>query len=104
MTMLDVLWPLMAGFVFGGVFFGGLWWTVRHAADFRWPGPSMLASVLLRMATVLGGLYLVGNGEWTRMLLYLLGLLMARLAVTWATRLPPPVSPSNASGEARHAP
>lgn len=102
--MFDLLWPIVAGLFFGGVFFGGLWWTVRHAADFRRPALSMLTSVVLRMGAVLGGLYLVGNGEWTRMLLYLLGLLMARLAVTWATRLPPPVSPSSPSGEARHAP
>lgn len=99
-AMVNTLWVVTAGFVLGLLFYGGLWWTVRHAADFRRPALSVLGSALLRMAAVLGGFYWVAGGEWSRMLLCLLGLLLARLAVTWATRLPLPQT----SSKARHAP
>ena len=102
-AMLELLWApwaLAAGFGLGLLFYGGLWWTVRHLADFRRPALMLLGGALLRMGAVLGGLYAVAGGEWSRLLLGLLGFLVARLAVTWATRLPP--SPSKR--EAHHAP
>ena len=95
-----MLLAIAAGFVLGLLFYGGLWWTVRRAAVFRWPALAVLASALLRTAAVLGGFYAVAGSDWSRMLLCLVGFLLARLAVTWATRLP---SPSR-SGEAGHAP
>ncbi len=98
--MADLLWAISAGFVLGLLFYGGLWWTVRHAADFRRPALTLLGSALLRTAAVLGGFYAVGGGEWSRMLLCLQGFLIARVAVTWATRLPSTSTPA----EARHAP
>lgn len=98
--MLDTLWAIAAGFVLGLLFYGGLWWTVQHATAFRRPALTLLGSALLRIAAVLGGLYLVADGQWSRILLCLLGLVIARLAVTWATRLP---STEN-SVESCHAP
>ena len=53
----------------------------------------LLASAVLRIGVALGGFYLVAGGDWARMLLCLLGFLLARLAVTWATRLPSPATP-----------
>jgi F1F0 ATPase subunit 2 len=97
---------IAAGFVLGALFYGGLWWTVRHAADFHRPALIVLGSALLRMAAAWGGFYAVAGGEWSRVLLCLLGFLVARLAVTWATRLPAP-SPSPSAPtptQARHAP
>lgn len=88
--MPEMLWPVVAGFVLGGIFFGGLWWTVRHLSDLRRPALALLVSGLLRTTAVLGGFYAVGGGQWSRLLLCLLGFLLARLAVTWFTRLPPP--------------
>jgi F1F0 ATPase subunit 2 len=89
-----------AGLVLGGLFYGGLWWTVRQAAHFRRPALAVLASALLRSVAVLGGFYGVGGAEWSRWLLCLLGFLIARLAVTGLTRLPP----ATTSPAARHAP
>lgn len=91
---------MAAGIGLGLLFYGGLWWTVRHAADFRRPALALLGSALLRFGVVLGGLYLVGAGVWSRMLLVLLGVLLARLAVTWVTREPAPPTPA----KAHHAP
>lgn len=93
---------LVGGMALGGVFYGGLWWTVRHAARWRHPGTTMLISALLRLATALGGFYVIAAGDWRRMLLCLLGFVAARLAVTWATRLP--ATTHAAAGEPRHAP
>jgi F1F0 ATPase subunit 2 len=71
-----------AGAALGLLFYAGLWWTVRRAATFRRPGPSVLASLLLRMGVTLGGFHLVGGGDWLRLLLCLAGFVLARAAVT----------------------
>ena len=83
------LLAVLAGAALGVLFYAGLWWTVQHAATFRRPGLSVLASMLLRMGLTLGGFYLVAGGDWARLLLCLLGFVLARLAVTWLTRLTP---------------
>jgi F1F0 ATPase subunit 2 len=91
------------GAVLGAVYFGGLWWTVRHADSFQQPVLSMLASVMLRMGAALGGFYLVAGGSWKRLLLCLLGFVAARVAVTWLVR---PRTPSRVGTamEIVHAP
>lgn len=102
------LGPLMAavaGAALGLVFYGGLWWTVRRAATFRRPGLSVLTSLLLRMSATLGGFYLVADREWARLLVCLLGFVLARAAVTWLTRLPWSVDGQiRAARRTRHAP
>ena len=98
--MADAPWAIAAGFVLGLLFYGGLWWTVRQVTAQRRPALSVLGSALLRMAAVLGGFHWVAGGEWSRLLLCLSGFLLARLAVTWATRLPPRSTPAGAG----HAP
>ena len=86
------LWPaLLAGLtgaMLGALFFGGLWWTVRHGASSRRPALWFFGSLVLRSALVLVGFYLVGAGQPARMALCLLGFLVARGAVLRATRLP----------------
>ena len=77
---------LVAGAGLGAIYFGGLWWTVRRAGSFRRPAFSMLVSVLVRMSMVLGGFYLVAGDSWQRLLLCLLGFVVARAAVTWRVR------------------
>jgi F1F0 ATPase subunit 2 len=76
----------IAGGVLGAIFFGGLWWTVRKAVSSRQPALWFFASLLLRMSIVLAGFYSVSSGHWERLLLCLLGFVMARLVVTWLTR------------------
>lgn len=101
---LGVLLPVVGGAVLGLIFYGGLWWTVRRAATFQRPGLSMLAIMLLRMGITLGGFYLVAGGELQRMLLCLFGFVLARVAVTWCTRLPPTPGRMHTETGARHAP
>ncbi len=83
---LRAMLALVAGAALGAIYFGGLWWTVRRAGSFRRPAFSMLVSVLVRMSMVLGGFYLVAGGNWQRLLLCLLGFVVARAAVTWRVR------------------
>jgi F1F0 ATPase subunit 2 len=89
MTMNEVL-PLvlagMAGLVLGAVFFGGLWWTVRKGVSSQWPALWFFGSLLVRMSIALAGLLFVGRGHWERLVVCLLGFVMARLFVMWLTR------------------
>jgi F1F0 ATPase subunit 2 len=92
-----------AGGALGAIFFAGLWWTVRKGVSSRHPALWFLGSLLLRMSLVLTGFYSVSGGHWDRLLLCLLGFIMARQFVTWMTRLSRETSPSSAQ-EAGHAP
>ncbi len=83
---LAAMLALVAGAGLGAIYFGGLWWTVRRAGAFRRPAFSMLVSVLVRMSVALGGFYLVAGDSWQRLLLCLLGFVVARAAVTRRVR------------------
>jgi F1F0 ATPase subunit 2 len=81
---------VLTGMLLGGVFFGGLWWTVRKGLS-----PSQaasgaafwfLGSFLIRTTITVGGFYLVGRGDWHRMIGCLAGFLLGRLVVVRLTR------------------
>jgi F1F0 ATPase subunit 2 len=76
----------LAGLSLGGIFFGGLWWTVRKGVASRRPALWFSASLLLRTGIVVAGFYFVGRNDWQPLLLCLLGFAMARPVVTWLTR------------------
>ena len=75
-----------AGGVVGAVFFGGLWWTIRWGVSAQRPALWFSGSLLLRVSIVLAGFWLATGGQWQRLLLCLLGFVMARIVVTWLTR------------------
>jgi F1F0 ATPase subunit 2 len=91
------------GGVLGMIFFGGLWWTVRKGLSSQRPALWFFGSLLLRMGIVLAGLYFVGGGRWERLVLCLVGFVMARLVVTWLTR-PSGDDHIRPAQEASHAP
>ena len=101
-TLTLTLAPL-AGAVLGAIFFGGLWWTIRKGVSSRQPALWFFGSLLVRMSIVLIGFFLIGRGHWQRLLLCLLGFVIARLVVTWLTR-PPVKNHSRPLPEASHAP
>jgi F1F0 ATPase subunit 2 len=92
----------LAGAGLGGVFFGGLWWTVHKGLSSQQPVVWFAGSLLLRMTITLGGFYLVMGSSWQRLLLCSIGFIMARLLVSWITRLPR--SHSLPAGAVSHAP
>ena len=93
----------LAGGALGGIFFGGLWWTVRKSLSASQPALWVFASLLLRMGLTMAGFYGVSGGGWQRLLACLAGFIVARQIVTRLTRLPP-APPALSTQEARHAP
>jgi F1F0 ATPase subunit 2 len=97
--MTDAL-PLIASWAAGAalaiLFFGGLWWTIQRAIASPRPALWFAGSLLLRASAVLGGIYLVGQGEWIRIVACLVGFAMTRPLVLWSTR--------HLNREAAHAP
>jgi F1F0 ATPase subunit 2 len=75
-----------AGAALAILFFGGLWWTVPRGVASPRPALWFAISLLLRVSLVLGGIYLVGHGDWTRMVACLVGFAMARPLVLWSVR------------------
>ena len=83
---LELLMPLIVGMLLGGLFFGGLWWTIRRGLASPRPVVWFLGSLLLRTGLTLAGFYLIAGGNPSRLLACLLGFLVARLIVTRWTR------------------
>ena len=76
----------LAGAALGAIFFGGLWWTVRKGVSSGQPAVWFLGSLFLRMTIVLFGFYAISGGHWQRLLVSLMGFVMARVVVVWLTR------------------
>src|SRR5664280_3746105 len=106
MTMNETLTLALAlavGLLLGVIFFGGLWWTVRKGVSSKQPALWFFGSLLVRMSIALAGFYFVGRGHWERLLVCLLGFIVARLIVTRLTG--PQVKHHNSPAmEAGHAP
>jgi F1F0 ATPase subunit 2 len=84
--LLALAFAWVAGLVLGAFFFGGLWWTVHKGVASKQPAVWFFVSLLLRMCVALFGFYFVSGGRWERLLLCLLGFVIARLVVAWLTR------------------
>ena len=80
---------VVAGTLLGGVFYGGLWWTVRRGLLSRQPAVWFLASLVARTAVALLGFYAVFRGDWRRLVACLAGFVLARILVPRLTRIPP---------------
>jgi len=94
---------LVAGVGLGAIFFGGLWWTVRKGVSSKSPALWFLGSLLLRASIVLAGFYFVSGGHWDRLLLCLIGFVIAHFIVTRLTG--PPLDRHNPLAKgAGHAP
>jgi F1F0 ATPase subunit 2 len=85
-STLTLALALLGGILLGVIFFGGLWWTVRHGLLLPAPALWFSASSLIRTAVALGGFYVVSHGEWRRLLACLLGFFLARIIVMHASR------------------
>jgi F1F0 ATPase subunit 2 len=84
----SIVLSLLAGVLFGTIFFGGLWWTVRRGLSSKSPALLFVGSLFLRTIITVAGFYFVSHGDWRRLLACLLGLLLARVVVTRLTRTP----------------
>ncbi len=93
---------VVAGILLGGMFFGGLWWTVRQGLSSQRAALWFLGSLLLRLSLVLVGFYFVLGDSWQRLLAGLLGFTVSRPIVTRFIR--EAAQPSRLAREAGHAP
>ncbi|MGA7750567.1 MAG: ATP synthase subunit I [Gallionella sp.] len=100
--MMHLILVLLAGMLLGAIFFGGLWWTVLKGVSATQPALWFSISLLLRTGVTLAGFYFVSGADWKRLLLCLLGFIIARLIVTRLTAM----QMINEAGarEASHAP
>jgi F1F0 ATPase subunit 2 len=80
------------GLMLGGIFFGGLWWTIRKGINAKRPVLWFSVSMIVRITIVLAGFHFVGGGQWDRLLSCLLGFIAARSLAIWLNR-PPSTKP-----------
>ena len=92
----------VAGLLLGAIFFGGLWWTVQKGVSSKRSALWFFGSLLLRTSIALAGFYFIAHGHWERLLVCLLGFVIARLIVTRLTRAAE--KPTYLAQEASHAP
>lgn len=83
---LALIFAFAAGMLLGGVFFGGLWWTVRKCVETPYPARWILGSAITRMSITLAGFYFVSAGQLQPLLACVVGFMAARLTVTRLTR------------------
>jgi len=87
--MNDTLFLLIAfvlGILLGVIFFGSLWWAVQKGMVSKRPVLWFFGGSLLRTSITLAGFYFIGNGHWQRMLVCLLGFIIARFIVKGRVR------------------
>lgn len=78
---LYILAALAAGMLLGTIFFGGLWLTVVKSMSSKTPALWFMGSFLLRTGIVLTGFYYIADGNIKRILVCLLGFIIARILV-----------------------
>jgi F1F0 ATPase subunit 2 len=81
-----ILIALISGLLFGTLFFGGLWITVRKTLGSPNPAIWILGSSLLRTAIVLIGFYYIVQEGLQALLISLVGFIIARFIVMRATK------------------
>lgn len=74
----ELLFSCFIGSALGGVYFAGLWETVRKLPDAEKPVRRMALSFALRTALALTGFYLVMQGDWQRLAAAMVGFLLMR--------------------------
>ena len=100
---LTLVLAFVTGVLLGAIFFGGLWWTVQKVVSSKRSALWSLGSLLLRTSIVLAGFYFIARGHWERLLVCLMGFVVARLVVTWLSR-PTGEKQTRPAEEASHAP
>ncbi|NIP71970.1 MAG: ATP synthase subunit I [Gammaproteobacteria bacterium] len=94
-SLTDLVLALAAGMAFGAVYLMGLWLTVRRLPRASHPGLLALGSLVVRLGLLLGGLFLVADGQWQRIVIALAGFLLIRTVLV--RRLGPPARTGKAA-------
>ena len=84
---LPVILAFVMGVLLGTFFYGGLWWTIQKGVSSKQPALLFTGSLAVRTIIALAGFYFVSRGNWHRLLGCLVGFVIARILVTWFTRI-----------------
>lgn len=68
----------LVGILAGGLYFSGLWFTVRQLPTANRPALLLLGSFALRLILLLGAIYLLASTHWSNLFSALAGVLLAR--------------------------
>ncbi len=78
----------LGGVLMGAFFFGGLWWTISRGIKSNIPAIWFLASLIIRTAVTVTGFYLIAGEQWLRLVVCLIGFLVARGIAKRILRVP----------------
>jgi len=73
---------LLAGAALGVVFFGGLWLTLQRMQSARHPALLLAGSFIGRSVITLAGFYVIAGGHLERLLVAVLGFVLARMVTS----------------------
>ena len=89
--MIEIL-PFIAAFItgilLGGIFFGGLWWTIQKGLSATNPALWFISSLILRVAITVSGFYFIAAGNWQKLVVCLVGFIITRFLISHFLRLP----------------
>lgn len=77
-TLLPDLFVFPLGFVLGIFYFSCLWFTVQHLTRTKHPLLLMVGSGVVRLSVALLSFYFIIGGHWERLMIALVGFLLAR--------------------------
>jgi F1F0 ATPase subunit 2 len=77
-TLLPDLFVFPLGFGLGIFYFSCLWFTVQHLTRTQHPVLLMVGSGVARLSVALLAFYFIIGGHWERLMIALLGFLLAR--------------------------
>lgn len=83
---LFMILAFIAGLALGILFFGGLWFTVNKSINAKMPAIWIISSFFLRVSIILTGFYFVSGGSWQRLLICVVGFVVARFIIVTLTR------------------
>lgn len=69
---------LLVGTLLGGLFFGGLWLTIKMALNSKTPAVLFILSFFIRTAAVLGGFYMIAKQDSSLWIMCVCGFIVAR--------------------------
>ncbi|RMF44548.1 MAG: ATP synthase subunit I [Planctomycetota bacterium] len=72
---------LLGGMGIGGLYFGGLWWTVQRMMNSPRPILWISGSFALRAAAAMAGFYWISGRQWQQVFFCLAGFLVVRWIV-----------------------
>ena len=85
-NMLILVLIFVAGLLLGAFFFGGLWWTTKKAIVSKYPMLWFFSSLIVRLGITLFVIYYISRNHWERILICLLGFIIARIIIVRFTK------------------